>query len=677
MKHVVLDIETNGLIETVNKMHCLVIRDVDTDEVISCADQPGYTSFASGIEVLKNAERIYGHNIIKYDRPVLHKLTGYLIPWPTVFDTLVVAGLRWTNLKETDSDLVRKGKLPSTLMGKNTLEAWGYRLGNRKIEYGEKKPFVGKKTPEAQAEYAAAQMAKFAVWTKEMQEYCEQDTAVTADLVRHIRKHGVSALAVETEQELCAYLYAQECNGWPFHLDKAIELQATLAARRQELEDELRKIFGWWFKPVTKHGVVEVFTPKVNNKARGITKDRQYTKIVRVDFNPGSRQHIAERLQKLYGWKPTSFTPSGQPEVNEDTLLSLPQDIPGVKALVEYLLVTKRLGQLAEGDNAWLRLAKVNHITGMNHIHHAVLQSGTITHRAAHIKPNLAQVPKVGKPYGEECRGLFGVPEGWVQVGADASGLELRELSHYMARFDGGAYGRTVLEGRNEDGTDIHSVNRNALGLSGKLGRDQAKTFIYAFLYGSGDLNLGQLLGCTPEEMAEFKLDKRGWKRAHETLVKREQPTDDYTVACLMKGGVLRARFLKNLPAVNALIAEVKAKAKAQGYLTLHDGRRVPVRYQHAALNSLLQGSGSIVCKRWIVRFSRRLTTEFGPQGWNGQWAALGWIHDEVQLAVRPAIAERVKEILIEEIRAVTAEFNLRIALDGEAKTGRNWADCH
>jgi hypothetical protein len=207
-----------------------------------------------------------------------------------------------------------------------------------------------------------------------------------------------------------------------------------------------------------------------------------------------------------------------------------------------------------------------------------------------------------------------------------------------MARFDGGSYGRTVTEGKNEDGTDIHSVNRNALGLEGKAGRNAAKTFIYAFLYGSGDLNLGTLLGCTPDEVAAFKADEKKWKKARSKLVERQLPHDDYTVACMLKGSTLRSRFLKNLPALNDLITQVKEAAKTRGLLKLHDGRMVPVRHQHAALNSLLQGAGAVVCKRWIVRFNRRLTEEFGPQGWNGKWAALGWIHDEVQIAVRPDI---------------------------------------
>lgn len=664
MRDVVLDIETDGLLDEVTKLHSLVIRDVDTGEVVSCADQPGYLPLSYGIEVLKKARRVYGHNLIAYDRPVLLKLTGVEIPWEKVRDTLIIAGMRWTDLKERDQALVRKGVLPVQLLGRHSLEAWGYRLGNRK------------------GEYRIQDEQRWESWNPEMQAYCEQDTAVTVALVHHIRKAGwTPTLAIETEQELAHYLFLQERNGWPFDIEKAVELQGKLAARREELETQLKSIFGSWCQPVKKHGEVVVFTPKVNNKKRGIAKGCSYTKIEWVEFNPRSRQHIANRLQKLYGWKPTKFTPGGQPEVNEETLKALPQHLPGVKELTEYLMVVKRLGQLAEGDNAWLKLATLDgpdggRITGMYHIHGRVFQSGTVTHRASHNNPNLAQVPRVRAEYGQECRELFRVPEGWVQIGADVSGLELRLLAHYMAPYDGGAYGRTVVEGKNEDGTDVHSVNRNALGLEGETGRDKAKGFIYAFLYGAGDTKLGVVVGVTPEEVEEFR-QRREWEKTKASLEQRGLPADDYTVACTMKGSILRARFLKNTQALRVLIEQVRRVAKEKKYLRLPDGRRVPVRHMHAALNSLLQAAGAIVCKRWIVRFNRRLTEEFGPQGWSGKWAALGWIHDEVQLAVRPEIAERVKQILVEEIRAVGVEFGLRIPLDGEAKTGINWAETH
>lgn len=690
MKDVILDIETDGLLDTCTKIHCLVLRDVDTGEVIlSCAnsDSPeamGYPTIEEGLKLLPSFDRIYGHNLIRFDRPALDKLTGSLIPWEKIMDTLVVAGFRWTNLKETDGTLIRKGKLPPPLLGKQTLEAWGYRLGVLKGTYG-KTELTKKKRKRGEPEDPEV-LARFKTWNKQMQDYCEQDTEVTRALLLHIRKVGATpALAVETEQELCDYLNKQELNGWPFNLEKAVALQGKLSARREELEGQLRKLYGSWYRSkgefVPKRDLACRVDKETGFMVGGYTEGCPATKIQLVSFNPGSRDHIADRLQKLHGWQPTKFTNGGKPEVNEETLQGLPPETPGKALLIEYLLVVKRLGQLAEGDNAWLKCVTKDRplggkLTGMNHIHHACLQSGTITHRAAHIWPNLGQVPAVGAPYGEECRELFTVPEGWVQVGADASGLELRELSHYMAKHDGGAYGKTVCEGKNEDGTDIHSINRDALGLSGKAGRASAKIFIYAFLYGSGPLNLGQQQGCTPEEVAAAKASK-AWGPAQKQLQKQKLPTDDYTTACLIKGERLKNTFLKNLPALNTLITGVKSKAKALGFLLLHDKRRVPVRYQHAALNSLLQGSGSIVCKRWIVRFNRRLVKELGEQGWNGKWAALGWVHDEVQLAVRPEYVDRVKQILMEEIVATGVEFGLRVPLAGEAKHGPHWASTH
>jgi DNA polymerase-1 len=674
MQNVVLDVETDGLLEEATCIHSLVIRNIDTDEVLSCIGKPTegpnkyWMQLGAGLEALKKAERIYGHNLIKFDRPVLKKLLGYEIPWEKCLDTLVVSAFRWAHIKEMDYENIRKGvyQLPSTtnakgkkmsLVGSHSLEAWGHRLNVLKGEY--------KKTH------------NFSKWTPELQAYCEQDTAVTRALVLHLRKSGATpALAIEIEQELAVYLDEQEQAGWPFNADEAVQLQGRLSKRREELMLELRAQFGTWQKSKG------FFTPKRDDKKRGYKAGVPVEKFETIEFNPGSRQHIANRLQVLYGWQPPTFTPSGQPEVNEETLESLPQDIPGVKLLTEYLLVEKRLGQLAEGEQAWLKQMtkdrpKGGKMTGMFHIHGGVKQNGTVTHRGAHVNPNLGQVPAVHNPYGPECRGLFTVPEGWVEVGSDASGLELRELSHYMGRFDGGAYGKTVVEGKNEDGTDIHSVNRGALGLEGKAGRDGAKRFIYTFLYGGGDYKIGTVVPPTEAELAAYKADGKRWKKAVERLKKSQLPTDDRSVGCLIKGGLLKARFLKNLPALGALVETVKAKAKECGFLLLHDGRRVYIRYAHAALNSLLQGGGAIVCKRWIVRVARRLRAEFGPPGWDGKWVPLGWIHDETQLAVRPEIVERVRQIQVEEIRAVGLEFNLRVPLDGESKAGQNWAECH
>jgi DNA polymerase I-like protein with 3'-5' exonuclease and polymerase domains len=249
-------------------------------------------------------------------------------------------------------------------------------------------------------------------------------------------------------------------------------------------------------------------------------------------------------------------------------------------------------------------------------------------------------------------------------VGADASGLEARNLGHYMAAFDGGAYAKVLLEG------DVHSVNRDALGLPSttnaiaKHTRGGSKNWFYAFMYGGGDEKLGKMLAMlrNPETGEPYiKPPKGGWTK------------DSYRKL----GKQLKAKFLKNTPALGKLVEKCKKAFKEKGWLRMPDGRRTYIRSDHSSLNSLLQAAGAIICKKWIVNFSRRLREEFGEPGWGGMWVPLLWVHDEVQLAVRPEIADRVCVILVEEIRKLTDVYGWRVALDGEAKIGANWKETH
>lgn len=626
-----MDCETDGLYEEVSKVHCLVLRDMNSDVVLSCTNAaPGYPTIEAGLELLTNAERVYGHNLIDYDIPVLRKLYPQWKPPIRVLDTLVTARLRWAHIKETDYDLNRRGKLPGQFIGRHSLEAWGHRMGIHKGTF----------------DAGAADVLD--VWSKEKQDYCERDTLVTRELVLRIRKAGVSPESVETEQELAVYLAAQQRNGVPFDVQAAIALQGKLAARREELGLLLRQEFGSFYMRGKE------FTPKRDNKAKGYVAGAVCTKIILTEFNPSSQDHIANRLSFLYGWKPLAFTGGGKPQIDELSLKGM--TFPIVKVLIEYLLVDKRLSQLAEGKNAWMKHmtdARLDggKLTGLFHIHGAINQSGAITHRATHREPNMSAVPKVTSPYGKECRALFYVPKGWKMLGADASGLELRNLAHYMARYDGGAYGKVILEGKNEDGTDIHSTNRRALGslvTQDAKGRDDAKTFIYAYLYGAGDEKLGSIVA------------------PHESPAKQKRI-----------GAQLRDSFEYNTPALKYLKAAIGLKVKQQGFLTILDGRRAYVRHEHAALNTLLQCAGAIICKRWIVTFARQMEKEFGPQGWRGQWAAMLWSHDEIQVAVREEIAERASRIAVEAIEAMTEHFKYRCPLTGEAKLGANWCETH
>ncbi len=623
MKKLVFDLETDGLLEEVSRIHCLVIKDLETGEVFSCkgGDTTGtcYGDIEQGLKMLAEADVLFGHNIITYDIPVIQKLYPGWTTQAVLKDTFVIAASRFNNIKDVD---FRNSAFPKQYAGRHSLKAWGIRLGNKKIDYPEWCKQQGIKNP-------------WEKWTPEMQTYCEQDVETCTSLIRYIGKIGVSPEQVETELELRRFLFEMETNGWPFDMEKAAALQGKLSARREELAQELKGVFGEWTVSLG------MFTPKKDNKTRGYTAGVPIEKFKVVTFNPASRQHIANRLMTLYGWEPEEFTEKGQPKVDETTLNGLPY--PPIKLLVEYLLVDKRLGQLSEGKEAWLKAITPHPITKMEHIHGRIHQSGTVTHRAAHSNPNLGQVPSVDKPYGKDCRELFRVPQGWVQIGADASGLEARCLGHFVARYDGGEYAKLLLEG------DVHTANRIALGLpEGKEFRSRAKTWYYAWMFGAGDEKLGKTH--SPDAKPST------WKKL---------------------GAKHKQQFLAATPALKYLLEAVQPKVKRPGYITGLDGRLVYLRSEHAALNSLIQSAGAVICKRWIYLLSREMRARYGAPSWTGKWTPLGWIHDELQIAVRPEIVEEVKVLCVQTIESLTEHFKFRCPLTGEAKHGANWKETH
>ncbi|UOF81173.1 DNA polymerase [Caudoviricetes sp.] len=620
----VFDLETDGLLEEVTKIHTLVIKDLTTGQQWSCANTPeawklGYLKLEEGFKALEEADVLYGHNIITYDAPVLRKLYPKLVLKAVLKDTFVIAASVFNNIKDVD---YRVREFPKQLAGRHSLKAWGWRLGRKKIEYTEWCKQNGIENP-------------WEKWRPEMQTYGEGDVETNVALVRYLGQHGVPAEQAETELELRQFLFEMETNGWPFDMEKAIALQGTLAARREQLTEELKTVFGSW------QVSTGIFTPKKDNKKAGYQKGVPIERFKTVVFNPGSRQHIANRLITLFGWEPEEYTESGEVKVDETTLNGLPY--PPVPLLVEYLTIDKRLGQLAEGKEAWLKHIRPHPVTKMQHIHGRINQSGTITHRAAHSKPNLGQVPKVGSPYGGECRALFRVPEGWVQIGVDASGLQARCLGHFAARYDGGTYSKMLLEG------DVHTANRIAFELpEGKEYRDRSKTGYYAWLFGCGDEKLGKTLYPDAKASEWPKIGKR------------------------MKAGLLKAS-----PGLKYLVAKVQPMVKKPGYVTGLDGRRIYLRSEHAALNTLIQGAEAVIMKRWLILVAREMRARYGAPAWKGKWTPLGWIHDELQVAVRPEIAEEVMTLCVQTLEGLTEHFKFRCPLTGEAKRGMNWQDTH
>ena len=567
---IVFDIETDGLLDDATKVHCLVAKDVITKEVARFSD------IHEGLEYLKQAESkgitLSGHNIVGFDLPVLKKLYDFDYNGD-VFDTLVASRTIWSNLKELD---IKNRTVEDRLIGSHSLKAWGQRLKFSKGTYGE--------TENAWEEL-----------TDEMLDYCQQDVELNVKLLARIQAKNFSHDALQLEHTIHKLMIAQEQTGFPFDVQKAQELYSTLVARKDEIRNKL---------------VDEVEPTVVEMKTK--------TKV--IPFNPASRQQIGDRLQKL-GWKPTEFTNSGDPKIDEKILANI--DLPIAKLLTEYLMLNKRVGQLGEGKQGWLKLEKEGRIHGrVNHM-------GAVTSRCTHNNPNVAQVPSLSAEYGKECRELFRAPEGFKVLGADASGLELRCLAHYMSRYDDGEYEKEILEG------DIHTKNQLAAGLET---RPQAKTFIYGFLYGAGNEKIGQIIGKGQRE-----------------------------------GGQIKKRFLDKTPALKYLQNAVKQKAST-GYVLGLDKRAIPIRHPHAALNTLLQSCGAIICKRWYATIEQMIR----DKGISKDDAYIvAFVHDEVQIIIRDGLQETIGEITREAIRRTEQYYDFKCKLDSEYKVGASWADTH
>lgn len=574
----IFDIETDGLLDKVSKLHCLVIHEPNGKRY-SFADQAGYRPIAEGLDMLEKADYLIGHNIAEYDIPAIKIVYPQFNPRAVIRDTLIMSRLQRNHV-----------------MYKHSLEVWGEKLGEHKTKFE----------------------TDWKTWSPEMQKYCEQDVVVNEKILWDLLSEDYSEEAIELEHEFASILAWQMRMGVPFNKEAAIVLAKEIEYEYESLKEELTKIFPSFSRE-------EIFYPKRDNKKKGYQKDQPFKKSYQEDFNPGSRHQVIEFLKLKYGWEPSFFTDNGTPVVNGDVLSSLPY--PEAKLLNKLFDAKKLLGQLMTGDNAWL-LKEVN-----GRIHGFINHNGAITGRCTHSYPNLAQVPRVGSYRGKECRALFTAEKGYKLVGCDASGLELRNLAHYMATYDNGAYTKRILE------SDIHTENMKDAGLDT---RDQAKTFIYALNYGAGNQKLG-------------------------TIVKPE--ADQFTQK--EAGRSIRNQFMSRVPAMEILINRVKNVAINRGYLKGLDGRKLHIRESYRALNTLLQGAGAVVMKKATVLQWK----EAKLAGIDG-YPALH-IHDETQNMIREEQANKFAEIAVEAIRETGRHFEYKCPLDGEAKIGNNWAETH
>ncbi len=620
MKTLFFDVETNKIedwsnLSDLHTVHCLSIYDPTIPKMITYHG----AGIKNGLDELAKAERIVGHNVIGFDLPALSKMYSFHPPLIKVLDTMVMAKCIVADVRNDD---FLRNKFDKSLVGSHSLKAWGNRLDKlTKLAYGEED-------------------GAFDSYNDEMRQYCERDVLVTQILYDYLMSSKPSGEMLAIEHWFAFIMRLQEKKGFAFDIDKAEKLELKLAEKRAELLDRLQKEFpakteemktpsGW---QVEIEG--RVYTAETKALLKTVLKDagevqarvkdavKMGNKIKTIPFNPGSRQQIAERLLDL-GYELPKEPDATTPKVDESVLRSI--EHPFAEVLCHYLLVTKRLGQLAEGNQAWLKLEK------NGRIHGRVNTNGAVTGRCTHQNPNVAQVPACRAEYGEECRELFKAGDGYKLVGCDAAGLELRMLAHYLAFYDGGEYAKTVIEG------DIHTLNQKAAGLET---RDQAKTFIYAFLYGAGDAKIGEIVGGSARE-----------------------------------GQMLKRKFLSNLPALRKLQDAVQRKVTNGGKLIGLDGRVLPVRSSHAALNMLLQSAGAVTMKVALVQLFHRLNQIKWQHG--REYSFVANVHDEFQAEVLPDKANVFGELAVDAIRRAGKELKLNVMLDGEAKVGMSWKETH
>tara|TARA_R110002073_G_scaffold309611_3_gene479939 strand:+ start:2823 stop:4769 length:1947 start_codon:yes stop_codon:yes gene_type:complete len=637
----IFDTETNGLLHNVSEVHCCVIsvtRDPKTKETMEycLGAQKLYLAALDKLDVLA------GHNIIGFDLPLLKQM----FDWSPRPDVIILDTLWMSRMYHPD------------LEGGHSLGSWGARLGNDKTEYY---PVLDPEqdcyNPEAKLKLDKGWEASH--YTEAMGAYCVQDVNVNVDVFWKLVSllKNFSWKSIKCEMDTATIIQRQMTHGFVFDVKGGELLHARLVERVIELEDEVLTTF----KPIAKF--VREAQPRVKKDGAvssvGLKKIEEWETVIPVpeftdefghdrvyhsgsfsfidfpEFSLGSRQQIAERLIRA-GYKLTKFTEKGN-AIIDDVVLQEAADagIPEAIPLAEYFLVQKREAMV----KSWIEKAVWHEDQGVHRIHGYVNSMGANTNRMTHSNPNVAQVPASGKPYGKECRSLFGVRKGYKLVGCDASGLELRTLAHYMGDR---TYIQTLLEG------DIHWVNCIAVGFvpEGTIRdktshihdnlRNNVKTFIYAFLYGAGDGKIGAIVGGKAKE-----------------------------------GKQLKANFLEKTPALAKLREGVLKAAKDRGWLKGFDGRILRVRSPHSALNTLLQGMGAIVMKYWLIEVAKNADAE------DLDWNPSGNIHDEGQFEVLEKDVERFSEICVAAFPKISQELGSKCLLEGEVKVGDNWSQTH
>lgn len=755
-----------------DRVHCIGYHDIDTAEEFYFGPRVPYDhpmwekypddqatrellanptslSIEDGIVFLSDASEAVFHNGVDFDYRAIKEFYPH-IPLDRVqkWDTYVAAKLIWPYdvLMGPDYTRAKAGKMPMNLLKSHSLKAWGYRLGDNKADYdGDHDKYPGD-DPEVVAE---RYRRRWEEWNPYMARYMMQDNRPMVKLWKLIEKRAGwvdpkegdlvwPRFVFEYEHEAAAIIAEQEAFGVRFNVDEALKLEAKLRNYRAEINAKLEETFGSWWQPsatvtpkaernVKRQDLPHVTVPRISEKTgkalapyvgpplERYSPDAPYTPIERLTFKASSRDHLGMRLQDVYGWKPKKFGSSGKPTVDESVLEEIPEAVLPAdirKLILNFFVVNKTLGMLAQGSKAWLNL-----VTEEGRIHGRVDSIGAVTGRGTHKDPNLGQCPavlkgKVGdllsKPdlepqyrkllesllvehgpkhevvlydlegkFGWECRELFiadtkadGHEEDWEQTGVDASALELIDLGHYLVPYDGGLFRDRVCDPKR----DPHTEHAELTGLT----RANTKTATYLYVYGGSAYKLSLDIDVDDEEVLDL-LKYKGLPMLLKSLAKRfdeefVSKLDDRQKAKIAKARKIILAFEEGITGIKQLKDDI-SKAAAKGWLKGMDGRKLHVRKAHAALNTVLQSAGAQTCKLWMVLTHQKLKARGLINGVD--FKQVLWVHDELQFTHKPGLAPIIKECAFEAIKEAGEILGLRGVYRGDAKTGKNWAECH
>lgn len=600
---VIADCETDGLLPEMTKLHCLQIGSENGDDVTlygdnDLCDRP----LAEGQQRLREAKRVVFHNGLGFDFHAINHFLPGTLEFPQIVDTLLLARMKHPEER------------------RHSLRDWGLRTGTHKGDY----------------------KGDFQVFDEEFARYSRDDIPAGRALwhkVKDVLPWGKTPEDIYWTEARAMYCVAlQEQSGFQFDVAKAQELHGELTQELDVLRRQLREMFPAFSREFT-------FVPKVNSKKFGYVKGEPFTKRWSDEFNPRSRQMIAEALIRE-GWEPIDVTPTGQPKVDEKTLRTI--DHPGAKLLIEYLSKAKLVGALMgeKVGKGYLQLVKPD-----GRIHGRVSSIGAVTWRMAHSNPNTANVDKKD----HRVRELFTCRPGFKLVGVDGAEIQARGLAHYLEPYDKGAYRDKLLKGDKKAGTDGHSMNLKALQPFGMVSRDGSKTGLYA-----------RIFGCSFKRMLVTINEDR--------VANGEKPFEMRHAKRIGQGAI--NALGQSMPGLNELMRDVQSVGKARGYLIGCDGARVPVAAPHAALVSLLQHLEARIMKRALGQ----LHFEEAPKrGWvyGRDFTYSSNVHDEVQSEVRADLAEEYGAVFSECIAEAARRMGLRCPFAGEAKVGDNWHITH